>query len=283
MTLGTRPSIAGATAQRLSPAQQGQPGAIVEVPERPALAPDVQLLGEMQGSGFQDRQWLVLRGSRFIQLTELLYRVAEQIDGERTLEEIGARVTERTNWIVSADHVRRLIQTKLIPLRLVATAHGQSYGSAAGEPRAHGPLGVNMRRKVIGPRIIDPITTVLQVLFLPPVLIPALLAIAAAHWWLYALHGVSGSLYAAFRTPALFLPALAVLALSGVFHELGHAAALRYGGGKARAIGVGFYLLYPAFYTDTTESYRLGRWGRVRTDLGGFYFHLIFALGIIAL
>src|SRR5918911_1728454 len=156
MTLGIRSSIAGATAQRLSPAQQGQPGAIVEVPERPALAPDVQLLGEMQGRG---------------------------------------------------------------------------------------PLGVNARRKVIGPRIIDPITTVLQVLFLPPVLIPALLAIAAAHWWLYALHGVSGSLYASFRTPALFLPALAVLALSGVFHELGHAAALRYGGGKARAIGVGFYLL----------------------------------------
>src|SRR5690348_10067614 len=27
----------------------------------------------------------------------------------------------------------------------------------------------------------------------------------------------------------------------------------------------------------------LGRWARVRTDLGGFYFHLIFALGIIAL
>src|ERR687886_1164234 len=162
MTLGIRSSIAGATAQRLSPAQQGQPGAIVEVPERPALAPDVQLLGEMQGSGFQDRQWLVLRGTRFIQLTELLYRVAEQIDGERTLEEIGARVTEGTNWIVSADHVRRLIQTKLIPLRLVATAHGQSHGTAAGEARGRGPLGVNARRKVIGPRIIDPITTVLQ-------------------------------------------------------------------------------------------------------------------------
>src|ERR687888_307265 len=143
MTLGTRSPIAGATAEPLSPTQQGQPGAVLEVPERPALAPDVQLLGEMQDSGFRERQWLVLRGSQFIQLTELLYRVAEQIDGERTLEEIGARVTEATNWIVSADHVRRLIQTKLIPLRLVATAHGQSYGTAAGEARARGPLWLN--------------------------------------------------------------------------------------------------------------------------------------------
>ena len=36
-------------------------------------------------------------------------------------------------------------------------------------------------------------------------------------------------------------------------------------------------------YTDTTDGYRLGRWGRVRTDLGGFYFHLIFAVGVMGL
>src|SRR5688500_16713024 len=48
-------------------------------------------------------------------------------------------------------------------------------------------------------------------------------------------------------------------------------------------MGAGMYLIYPAFYTDLTDSYRLGRWARVRTDLGGFYFYLIFALGIIGL
>jgi putative peptide zinc metalloprotease protein len=48
-------------------------------------------------------------------------------------------------------------------------------------------------------------------------------------------------------------------------------------------MGAGLYLLYPAFYTDVTDSYRLGRWARLRTDLGGVYFHLIFALCLIAL
>jgi hypothetical protein len=37
------------------------------------------------------------------------------------------------------------------------------------------------------------------------------------------------------------------------------------------------------FYTDVTDGYRLGRWARVRTDLGGIYFHLIFVLGLMAL
>jgi len=121
------------------------------------------------------------------------------------------------------------------------------------------------------------------VLFRSPVLIPALIAIASAHGWLYLMHGITGSIYAAFYTPGLWLAVLAIMIVAGIFHEFGHASALQYGGGKVRGMGVGLYLIYPAFYTDVTDGYRLSRWARVRTDLGGFYFHLIFALGLITL
>ena len=40
-------------------------------------------------------------------------------------------------------------------------------------------------------------------------------------------------------------------------------------------MGAGLYLVWPAFYTDVTDSYRLGRAGRLRTDLGGLYFNAI--------
>src|SRR5204862_2576143 len=82
-------------------------------------------------------------------------------------------------------------------------------------------------------------------------------------------------------TPAALLIVLGALVLATAFNELGHAAALRYGGGQARAIGVGLYLAWPAFYTDVTDNYRLGRWARLRTDLGGFYFNLLFSLGLM--
>ena len=36
--------------------------------------------------------------------------------------------------------------------------------------------------------------------------------------------------------------------------------------------------MWPAFYTDVTDAYRLDRAGRLRTDLGGLYFNAIFAL-----
>ena len=43
-------------------------------------------------------------------------------------------------------------------------------------------------------------------------------------------------------------------------------------------MGAGLYLVWPAFYTDVTDSYRLGRGGRLRTDLGGLYFNAIVAV-----
>ena len=258
---------------------------------RPALAPHVQLLGEMQGTGFKERQWLLRRHDHFIQLTELLYRIAERADGVHTLEEIATEVTEATDWLVSAENVRQLLQTKLIPLGLIAPEVGAvlSQRETGGESRmlsehrTSSPLRVNMRMKGIKPRHIEPIAKVLQVLHAPPVLIPLLIAIAIAHGWVYLMHGITGSLHAAFYTPGLWLAVLAIMIVAGIFHEFGHASALQYGGGKVRGMGVGLYLIYPAFYTDVTDSYRLGRWARVHTDLGGFYFHLIFALGLIAL
>lgn len=286
MTETTSPAVGEGAATQDGPHIAGDQRAIViEVPERPMLAPGVSLVGEMQGSGFQDRQWLIQRSGQFLQVPELLYRVAEWADGERTLEEIATGVTETTEWLVSADNMRQIIGAKLIPLGLIATAASarptgiQSISTG----RARSPLALNMRMKVVGPRFIDPITRVLQFLFAPPLLIPMLVAIVAAHVWLFRTHDVARMIKVFVYTPGLLLGALAIIVVSNIFHEFGHASALRYGGGKVRGMGAGLYLIFPALYTDTTDSYRLGRWARVRTDLGGFYFHLIFALGALGL
>ncbi len=90
--------------------------------------------------------------------------------------------------------------------------------------------------------------------------------------------GLAAATAQAFGNPALFLAVVAVTVLSAGFHEFGHAAAARYGGSTPGTMGFGFYLFWPAFYTDVTDSYPLGRAGRVRTDLGGLYFNALVVL-----
>src|SRR5919109_3878298 len=274
------PAIPGATnAIMTAPATD----ACTAARDRPAPAADVRLVGELQGSGFVEQQWLVQRGERFVQVTELLYRVLEQANGIRTLDEIAEAVTESSEWLVTADDVALLVERKLVPLGVVRAEAATSPPEVAPPATDPSPLALNMRMKAVGPRLLDPITRALQYLFTPLVLVAALAFGLGAHVWLYSSHGLTAAVVDALYTPG-FLPILLGLVLaSGVAHELGHAAGLRYGGGRARRMGFGFYLAFPAFFTDVTDSYRLGRWARVRTGLGGVYFHFLFATALIGI
>lgn len=252
-------------------------------PQHPTLAAGVQLLGLLPNTGFKDRQWLIQRGDRFIQITEVLYRILEQTDGTHDLDEIATAVSLAIDRVVTPEQVMQLIQARLIPLRLVTVETDTIAVPAAAPATAAPPLALqlNLRLKVLGPRYIEPITRVLQLLYTPLLFFPLIVAAFAAQWWLFGVHGIARSMRDTLYAPALLLVVLAVVFVSTIFHEFGHASALHYGGGHVRSMGIGIYLIYPALYTDVTDSYRLSRTGKVRTDLGGVYFHMLFALAIM--
>ena len=59
------------------------------------------------------------------------------------------------------------------------------------------------------------------------------------------------------------------------FHEIGHAvASLKYGV-TPKTIGFGIYFIFPAFYTDLTEVWRLSGKERIVINAGGIYFQLM--------
>jgi len=122
------------------------------------------------------------------------------------------------------------------------------------------------------------LTAVLRPLFFGPVVLAALGAFVAFDVWLFGMHGVAQGIRSTLANPTLILLLVGLLIASAAFHEFGHATACRYGGAEAGAMGVGLYLVWPAFYTDITDSYRLGKGGRLRTDLGGLYFNVLFIL-----
>ena len=58
-------------------------------------------------------------------------------------------------------------------------------------------------------------------------------------------------------------------------HEFGHAAACAAMGAKPSSIGLTVYLIYPAFFSDVSDAWRLSRAGRCIVDVGGLYFQAI--------
>ena len=117
-------------------------------------------------------------------------------------------------------------------------------------------------------------------LFRWPVVVAVAGTLLAVDYWLLAVHGLGSGLQQVLHNPVDLLVVLGLSVLCAAFHECGHAAGCHYGDARPGMIGVGIYLVWPAFFANVTDSYRLSRAGRLRTDLGGLYFNLIFMLAL---
>ena len=244
----------------------------------PVRAEAVQLIGEMRGSGYREPPALVRRSDgQTIQLTPLLYLVLDAVDGRRNHDEIASKVSERFGRLVSADDVRTLVDSQLLPLGVLQLADGSQPEVKKSNPL----LALRFRYAVTDPEKTRKLTAPFARLFNPFLVFAVLAAFVAACWWVLFEKGLASATREAFDNPGLLLLIFVVSVFSAGFHEFGHAAAARYGGSTPGVMGMGVYLVWPAFYTDVTDSYRLGRGGRVRTDLGGLYFNALVAVGIV--
>jgi putative peptide zinc metalloprotease protein len=240
----------------------------------PRVAQGVELIGEYEGSGFKEAPYLARRADgQTIQLSKLLYAVAQASDGRRTYDEIAAEASRTFGRRLSARNAKALVE-KLNNLGVVANGDGS-------QPVLSKPdslLALQLRKGVVPPRMVRALTTVFYPAFLPPVIVAAVASLAAFDWWLFTRHGVAQGVRQTVMHPTLFLALFGLVVVSAFLHEAGHATGLRYGGGEPGVMGAGVYIAFPAFYTDVTDAYRLSKGGRLRTDLGGVYFNALFML-----
>jgi putative peptide zinc metalloprotease protein len=243
----------------------------------PRLADGIELIGEYEDSGFKEPPYLARRADgQTLQLTRLLYTVAEAADGVRDYAAMAEVVTPAVRRHVTADNIHFLVEKKLRPLGVIAAADGSSPQLEKPDPL----LALKFRTAVIPERVTRALTTVFRPLYLPPVLAAVIVAFLALDAWLFLHHGIAPGLRRTLYQPLLLVVLFAGVVVATAFHEIGHATACRYSGAKPGVMGVGIYVVWPAFYTDVTDAYRLGRSGRLRTDLGGIYFNSIFALAM---
>jgi putative peptide zinc metalloprotease protein len=214
-----------------------------------------------------------------IQLTRLLYQVLDAIDGVRNIGEIAEAASAQSGRLITADNVRALIGGQLLPLGLLQRADGSQPEVRKSDPL----LGMRLRYTVTDPERTRKLTAPFSVLFNPLIVTAVTVAFLASCWWVLLVKGLASATHDAFANPWLLLLIFAVTVLSAGFHEFGHAAAARRGGATPGAMGAGLYLVWPAFYTDVTDSYRLGRGGRLRTDTGGLYFNAIVAVATMGI
>ena len=200
------------------------------------------------------------------------------IDGRRSYHAVAAEVSERAGRDLTAEDACYLIETELRPLGVLRRPDGTDPAVR----RANPLLALRFKVVVTNPKLTNRITAPFAALFRPSVVLAVTGAFLLTVWWVMFDKGLGSATHEAFQDPRLLLLVVGLTIASAGFHEFGHAAACRYGGASPGAMGAGLYLVWPAFYTEVTDSYRLGRGGRLRVDLGGLYFNAVFAVAIVA-
>jgi putative peptide zinc metalloprotease protein len=119
--------------------------------------------------------------------------------------------------------------------------------------------------------IVQPIAKYLSIAFVPPVVYSLLsligFAIAIAPYDSFLLN----------LSPTGFFWSYLLFLGSLLMHEFGHASACSRYGASPSDIGFTVYLIWPAFYSDVSDAWKLKRWQRVVVDIGGVFFQLVIA------
>ncbi|MGH3512757.1 MAG: hypothetical protein ACRDRB_10820 [Pseudonocardiaceae bacterium] len=259
-------------------------GGTASTPAR--LAPGVELIGEYQGSGFQQPRYIVRRADgQVIQLSWLLYLLATNLDGQKDLTQVADALSAEFGRLVQPKQVSYLIDNRLRPAGLVAAGSGPGDVDAPQQmnPTSDPLLALRFRLGVVPERVVWRIAGLFGPLFRPLVIAVALAAFVGLDGVIIARGAVGRivpSALALVDEPTLSLLVLAMVFAAAAFHECGHVSACRYGGARPGKMGLGLYLVWPALYSTVTDSYRLSRVGRLRTDLGGVYFNALFLAGM---
>ena len=165
-------------------------------------AEGIELIGEYEDSGFVDPPRIARRADgQVVQLTELLYAIAEAADGKRDVHEVAAVASERDGRPVSADNVTLLAERQLRPLGVLALPDGTTPEVEKREPL----MALRHRRPLLSERGVNAGARLFTWLHSPFVRLLVMLAVVAFDVWLFGMHGIAGGLRSAIYDPALLL------------------------------------------------------------------------------
>ena len=258
------------TGGRATSSARPRPGAVRRRAPRPA--PTASAHGRDVGSGYREPPALARRGDgQVVQLTPLLYARARRPGRQRGSTSWPPSVSpERPAATVSADNVAHA--------RRRSCARSACRAGDGRQPelqRSNPLLALRFKAVVTDPertrRLTDPVRRAL-----PPdpggvvlaVFVRSLVgAVRARAWPAPPMTRSPSPACCSWCSPSPCSPPASTS--SATPPPLAAAAP------RPAPWASGLYLIWPAFYTDVTDSYRLGRGGRLRTDLGGLYFNAL--------
>jgi putative peptide zinc metalloprotease protein len=236
----------------------------------PRLRDDVQISPFQQNASSTPKFVVQANASSFVVNSEMRDFLEVLAGHPSNFSEFAESLGNRTGKTVTVETLRTVLG-RLSP----ALFQGQ------GEYKIQTPFIFNF--ELVPPRFLRLITARLTWLFSLPIAVIGVLAFLFMEYQIFHIsdyHMVPGQTYW-----IRFFMVYSGVALGGLIHEVGHLTACARHKAAHGGIGLGLYLIFPAFYADVTKAWCLPKSARIAVDLGGLYFQSLFliAVGVMAL
>lgn len=217
-------------------------------------------------------------GRSFV-LSESLKDILVMFDGKHTLHQVALEVSRREGAVVSETKIKQVIDKYLLIHGLVEQVreNNQDPARTAREDNAKREKRAKFDWFIFKIPLIKPDRAVWLAdrftwLYRPMIAGLAVVSIVFVHVAFY------GQIFR-HREPLSFgareyLIAYALMLVTAMFHEIGHAAACRTYKCEHGAIGFLLYIVFPAFYVNLSNAWKLSGRQRAVIDIGGVYFQL---------
>jgi len=242
------------------------------VPERPAVAAEVVV--EPAPPAGEHRVVHDPRSGRYARVKLPQAAFLESLDGERTLQELREDAPLPPAMVVPL--VKKFAELGLLDGAPTAPANGR-----AKTPNRTG--GVALKLVMFDPeRLMARARPLILTLGRRPVLV--------AFVYLLVLAGIAFAAYfdAGLLTsdrlgdPVFLGTLLVAMLVTAMVHELGHAAAVTYFGGRVKRLGFMLFYLLPALFCDTSDAWRFPfAWQRVVVAFAGMATQIIFMCVVV--
>jgi putative peptide zinc metalloprotease protein len=224
-----------------------------------AIAPDVTITEfDVAPSG---RYLLRTPRGRFM-VSRRAVDLIRRLDSGASVDDIARTPDERAS-------IGRFLEEHVLPTGVFDTGDDVAPAKEPGRP----PVAyVHSARVLVPAAALARATEIFRHLFRRSIAVPLLLlsAVAEALFW----HANWGLRLEHISAGDYTLAGIAIL-LTLPFHELGHGSACRYYDCRHGSMGFAMYLIFPCFYTDVSDAWRLRRGPRVVIDLAGIYFQIL--------
>lgn len=219
-------------------------------------------------------KFVVRAGDKSYVVPEKLKSILLLFDGTRTLQEVAADFSASEGVPVSEEQLREKAFGLFKAYHLIEELRLEAQEAAPAPPeKKTQSTEFVFRLPVITPQRASAVSERLTWLFRPSVVIVGVLLIVATQ-----VAFASRLVTAPFQislAPTDLLIYYALIIATAAFHELGHATACRRYGCEHGDIGVMLYMIFPAFYVNLSNAWRLSGKQRAVIDVGGIYFQLL--------